>query len=124
MKVFIRSEGCLRVASIKPFYKDVKPLTSAHNSSCTICSARCKCQGASYEGPTLSFEVNLERDESVAPPITRAVSTTGKDDVNYALTELCKQISRHSCLEAHGFSQELVTDLIFNVTEFSQSIIF
>lgn len=114
VKSFIRSQGCLRVASIKPFFQGVKPLTPLHNC-CSNCSANCKCEGDSCSAPELTFEADLKTaEEEEQTSMTRAVIVTEKGYVRDALLEIHTRFKKQSSLEAHGFSLDLVDKLTEN----------
>ena len=111
VKQFIRCAGCYRVASLKPFVSDVVPLEPLHDC-CSNCSLLCKC-GGSCNSIKLPFEQVCTPDEEVSPLRMRDISEQQKD-IKDAITELKDKFKSRCPLEVHGFSEELVEQLVQN----------
>lgn len=117
VKSFVRASGCLRVASYKAFDESIKPLEQGHDC-CTNCRKSCLCQGDTCAAPKLPFEKDYSLSDDNFPTFTRPVSEEDKTDICNALKEL--QLSERgrgllfSKTSCHGFSDELIQDIVDN----------
>ena len=129
VKLFLQSQSCLRVASFKYFFKEVQCLLPAH-SCCSNCSLQCLCKGTNCESEKLPFDVEPSGSNTVVLHITRDVSQSQQKDVYEALSEVKEQYVKHCSLEAHGFTNDLVTELtencnhIFTISDVLQFPVF
>ena len=111
VKQFIYAEGCYRVASLKPFFPKVMQIEPPHDC-CSNCFHNCKCND-SCTMSTPMFEKELETDqEAPQQPRMRYVSEQQSNDICDALTELKDRFKYHCPLQVHGFSDELVQQLV------------
>ncbi|XP_028412038.1 mediator of RNA polymerase II transcription subunit 34-like [Dendronephthya gigantea] len=87
VKHFVRTEGCYRVASLKPFVPNVVPVEPLHDC-CSTCSLICKCSDSCSKSK-LPFEKDIIPDqEAPQPPRKRDLSDQQRDDIRDALTNL------------------------------------
>lgn len=88
VKEFVRSQGCLRVASYKARDFNIEPLQPGHNCH-SYCRSVCLCDGAPCEAEKLPFE---EENNPATPQnqleMTRSVCGKDKSDLYEALLQL------------------------------------
>ncbi|KAK2552430.1 ATP-dependent DNA helicase Q-like 4B [Acropora cervicornis] len=111
IKDFVQSEGCYRVAMYRPFDKNIKPVSPGHDC-CSHCALECCGRCCSEKLP---FEKSESKGQSV-PALTRPVSNEDKSCLKEALTELVEGSCNNAfgAVSCHGFSSELVEDIINN----------
>lgn len=113
VKQFVRTEECYRVASLKPFVANVVPVAPPHDC-CSNCCLNCKCI-ENCSNTKLPFEKDHVPDHEALPPLRkRDISDQQRNDMQDALTELKDKFKGHCPLEAHGFFDELVQQLVNN----------
>ena len=118
VKDFVRSNGCLRVASYRPLDKSIKPMLPAHDW-CSNCKKTCTCSGNKCKLERLPFEQESIKAGTSAPTSrTRLITEEDKDDLSAALEELqLMETSGNSLFDetsSHGFSAELISDIVEN----------
>lgn len=117
VKEFVKSNGCLRVASYKIFDADIQPLQPGHDC-CSYCSSVCLCAGAECSREKLPFEEeNAPTEPENHSVMTRSVCEKDKSDLYDALLELreCQCANFGVLFEKdalHGFSVELCQDIV------------
>lgn len=113
MRDFLKSSGYYRVASHKSFDSNISPLYPPH-ACCNFCNTLGGCTK-----PCRAFE---KKPLPVTMLLTncRNVSVQEKIIINDELSELEKTISQSIGSSAfghhHGFSKELVSDVVVNCT--------
>ena len=109
VKNFVRTSECYRVACLKPFVDDVKPLQPGHDC-CSNCAVTCKC---GFNCSALPFE-NPPLIEQQQVPVQRKRDVMQQQRINLqeALTEMKEKFSARCSLEVHGFSDDLVKQLV------------
>ena len=112
IKDFVKSEGCFRVALYKSFDQNIKSVSPGHDC-CSHCAMEC-CDNRCDD--KLPFEKSGSLACNSSPVLTRVVSDSDKEDLKEALTELVEGGSHNAfgAVSCHGFSTELVTDVINN----------
>lgn len=121
VKSFVKSSGCLRVASYRPFDPDIKPLEPSHDC-CSNCKASCKCSGEVCTDEPLPFEESIvEISQVQTVTYTRSVSETDKSVLYSALLDLKASQSADSLpfdkTVSHGFSVQLIQDIVQRCAE-------
>ena len=87
VKVFVRSDGCLRVASYKAFDPAIEQLVPGHDC-CSNCRALCKCNGVECTAERLPFEEEMGQTLSGGQTMARTVTDEDKCELYEALLEL------------------------------------
>ena len=121
VKVFVRSDGCLRVASYKAFDPAIEPLVPGHDY-CSNCRALCKCNGVECTAERLPFEEEMGQTLSGVQTMARTVTDEDKCELNEALLELRESQRAASGMlfdkdVSHGFSVELCQDIVERCSE-------
>ncbi len=111
VKQFVRTEGCYRVASLKPFISNVLPVEPSHDC-CNNCCINCKCSDSCSKS-NFPFEKDLTPDQE-GPLRKRDINDQQSRDLCDSLMELKDKFEHHCSLEVHGFSNELVQELVGN----------
>ena len=113
VKDFVRSDGCCRVASYKPFDDTIAPLDIEHDC-CSNCAKLCKCGAINCSVP-FPFEKILGECVTL-PTKARMVKESDKKDIESAFMEL-SAIMPVACTvfgeaTSHGFSRDLILSII------------
>ena len=87
VKVFVRSDGCLRVASYEAFDPVIEPLQPGHDR-CSNCRAICKCNGVECTAERFPFEEGMGQTLSGGQTMARTVTDEDKCELYEALLEL------------------------------------
>ena len=117
VRAFINSSSCWRVAAYSIFDPNITPSLPAHNC-CNFCFKTCSCDPEGCSEPIKPFE-----DSGCEIPFdqqqTRFVSDEDKKILEQSLHELVNGVSGGTtspfgATSLHGFSQELVCDVVTN----------
>lgn len=122
VKDFVKSNGCLRVASYKAFDSNIEPLQPGHNC-CSYCCSVCLCAGAACVAEKLPFEEeNTPATPQNQPEMTRSVCDKDKSDLYEALLQLRETLVGSGGVlfdedASHGFSCELCKEIVENCSK-------
>ena len=121
VKVYVRSDGCLRVASYKAFDPEIEPLQPGHDC-CSNCRALCKCNGVECTAERLPFEEEMGPTLSGGQTMARTVTDEDMCELNEALLELRESQTATSGMlfdkdVSHGFYVELCHDIVERCSE-------
>lgn len=112
IKDFVKSEGCYRVAVYKTFDSSIKPVKPGYDC-CSHCAQDCSCEN--HCAQKLPFEKQEALPEA-SPTMSRPVRDVDKQELEAALTEILEEKSIYSsafgAVSSHGFSCELVEDIV------------
>ena len=119
VKDFVKTEGCYRVASYKPFDAAIRPLDTGHNC-CSNCATSCDCGEVNCR-VTLPFEQqchSLPQTPEIEGTMTRPISDQDKRDIKEAFLEVSESMlvacSVFGPSTSHGFSGELIESIVEN----------
>lgn len=118
VKEFVKADGCLRVAAYKSLDDSIQPQEPQH-SCCNHCAINCNCDDQCESNKPL-FEQFTQSSQEAAREfvLSRPASNQDKLDLMDALNEVKDSlVKRHSVFDGiscHGFSDQLVQDVVAN----------
>ena len=118
IKEMVKAKGCLRVAAYKSLDENIKPQKPGH-SCCSYCASNCNCNDQCESSKPLFEQFKQGEQESTREfLLTRPVSNQDKLDLTDSLMKvkdtLVKTHSVFDDISCHGFSNQLVQDVVAN----------
>lgn len=108
---FLKTSGCYRVASYKSFDPNIASISPPHDC-CNICSIKCQCGNSSgCTKPIKPFDVQPTPTPLLSIK-SRTVTNEEKIILKDALLELQESLVGSAFGYCHGFSKELVSDVV------------
>lgn len=109
VKNFVRTTKCYRVACLKPFVDDAKPLLPGHDC-CSNCAVTCRCSSGCSVLPFNEQPANEE--QQAYSQRKRCITMEQLVDLQEALMEMKATFDSHCSLEVHGFSSDLIKQVV------------
>ena len=117
IKAMVKANGCLRVAAYKPIDECIQPQEPGH-SCCSFCSSRCSCGQCELSKPLFDQFKQGEGGATMNFLLTRSVSNQDKLDLIDSLMEVKDSLNKSNSvfddISCHGFSDQLVQDVVAN----------
>lgn len=117
IKAMVKANGCLRVAAYKPIDECIQPQEPGH-SCCSYCSSRCSCGQCELSKPLFETfkqgEVGATRDFLLTRPVSNQEKLDLRDSLMEVKDSLIKSNSVFDDISCHGFSDQLVEDVVAN----------
>ena len=111
VREFLKTEVCYRVASYKSFDPNIASISPPHDC-CNICSIKCQCGNSSgCTKPIKPFDVQPTPTPLLSIK-SRTVTNEEKIILKDALLELQESLVGSAFGYCHGFSKELVSDVV------------